>query len=790
MGKLVILKLGTGNFEQGFPVIMQIGDENTRPCVEITGELPPNIEIPRRYHRWQTIYHNLKFSTRPIGLPKQAKSVVSIGECQKAAEELKTELNSWLQSELFRPIREKWLEKLIPEDKVRVLLQTKDLRLQKLPWHLWDLLERYPNAEIALSALSYEQVVHFSPNIPAVKILAILGNSEGIDTHSDRVQLQKLPNADITFLVEPERQDLNEQLWEQPWQILFFAGHSSSLETGETGLISINQTDNLTVSQLKYALKKAVERGLQLAIFNSCDGLGLAREFADLQIPQMIVMREPVPDKVAQEFLKHFLAAFARGESLYMAVREARERLQGLENHFPCATWLPVIYQNPAQIPLNWQELIGAKSPSFLNSSQQSTQQPVKRRFALSLALLTSVIVTGLVMGVRYLGGLQPLELAAFDQLMRSRPQEQPDSRILVVHITEEDVQAQAQDKRRGSLSDESLSKLLAKISQYQPQAIGLDIYRDYSVDKEYPQLGKLMQQNQNFFAVCQVSNPQTETAGVKPPPEISKDNLGFSDIILDADNVVRRHLLSLTPPPSSFCAAPYALNVQLALRYLSAKGIQLQFNPDDDSWQLGKLRFKPIETHTGGYQGIDALGHQILLNYRYSPTPEAVAANVTLKQALSGQLNANAVKNRIILIGTTAESFRDYSLTPYRNSQGKQQEIPGVFLQAQMVSQILSAVLDERPILATWSLLDEIIWVWLWSIGASLIAVYLKQFIYFILGITTLSVCLYFICFSLLIICGYWVPLIPTFIVLLCSSASIAFFVKSYTAKQKLLNQ
>jgi hypothetical protein len=36
-----------------------------------------------------------------------------------------------------------------------------------------------------------------------------------------------------------------------------------------------------------------------------------------LQIPQAIVMREPVPDKVAQEFLKHFLKAFSRGKSLY-----------------------------------------------------------------------------------------------------------------------------------------------------------------------------------------------------------------------------------------------------------------------------------------------------------------------------------------------------------------------------------------------------------------------------------------------------------------------------------------
>ena len=115
----------------------------------------------------------------------------------------------------------------------------------------------------------------------------------------------------------------------------------------------------LTIKELKYALTKAIERGLQLAIFNSCDGLGLARELADLHIPQMIVMKEPVPDKVAQEFLKYFLTAFSGGESLYTAVRKARERLEGLEDEFPYATWLPVLFQNSAEIGMSWRKLSG-----------------------------------------------------------------------------------------------------------------------------------------------------------------------------------------------------------------------------------------------------------------------------------------------------------------------------------------------------------------------------------------------------------------------------------------------
>ncbi|WP_226889105.1 hypothetical protein [Nostoc sp. MG11] len=36
-------------------------------------------------------------------------------------------------------------------------------------------------------------------------------------------------------------------------------------------------------------------------------------------------------------------------------------------------------------------------------------------------------------------GGLQTWELQAFDQLMRSRPQEKQDSRLLIVTVTEDD---------------------------------------------------------------------------------------------------------------------------------------------------------------------------------------------------------------------------------------------------------------------------------------------------------------------------------------------------------------
>ncbi|BAZ10258.1 adenylate cyclase [Calothrix sp. NIES-4071] len=779
MGKLVILKLGEGNFEQGFHVTLQIGDENVRPVVEITGELPPEPDIKRYYHQWQSIYRSLNLPGRPIGIPKQTIQTPTIEDCQKAAQELNARFNSWLASESFRRIREKWLEKLLPEDNIRVLLQTQDLWLKKLPWHLWDLLERYPKAEVALSTPGYEQVSRSLPESYSVKVLAILGNSEGIDTKTDRKILEELPLTDTTFLVEPECKDLTNQLWEQNWQILFFAGHSSSQESGDTGKIFINQTESLTISQLKYALKKAVERGLQLAIFNSCDGLGLAREFADLQIPQIIVMREPVPDKVAQEFLKYFLEAMIRGELLYLAVREARERLQGLENKFPCASWLPIICQNPADIPFTWHSLIKTSDIPIL-------EKPVKRvknLVGLSLMLFISLATTGLVIGVRYLGVLQPLELGAFDLLLRSRPTEKPDSRILVITATEEDVQSQRQEEQRGSWSDKALSEVLEKVLLLQPQAIGIDVYRDYSVSKNYPQLAKRLRESEKIIAVCQVNDSQKAKTGVAPPKEVPLDRLGFSNTLNDTDNIVRRHYLALTPPPSSPCLSSYSLSVQLALRYLYSKGVKLEFTTDG-AWQLGKLKINPLEAHAGGYQGINALGHQILLNYRASPTLEDIAPRITLNSVLAGKLNAAAVKDRIVIIGTTAETFPDYWLTPYKDSETHSQEIPGVILQAQMVSQLISAALDGRPLLSTWSIGSETIWIWFWSTIGCVLVYFQRKPTYFLLGVGSCIIFLYASCFVLLVLFSYWVPLVPTVLGLASSAIGVLIFSKS------LLNQ
>lgn len=358
-GKRVVLIIGDGDFDRGFSVTLQIGEDGALPSAGISGRLTSNPQICHDYQRWQSNYAKLGTHFRAMKRRETQVKNVSIGEeCRITALMLEQSLNSWLNSEPFRLIRETLSEELMRDDEVRVIIQTEDNLLRRLPWHLWDWFERYRKAEVALGTSNYRRIERSTPLRNQIRILAVLGDSRGINTETDRRLLENLPDTEVALLVEPTRRQLHEYLWDElGWDILCFAGHSESQPDGESGLIYLNDDESLTIEQLKNALSNSIERGLKMAIFNSCDGLGLARRLALMHIPQMIVMREPVPDRVAQEFLQNFLMAFAGGKSLYASAREAREMLQTLEDEFPCATWLPVVCQNPSEVSWTWQEM-------------------------------------------------------------------------------------------------------------------------------------------------------------------------------------------------------------------------------------------------------------------------------------------------------------------------------------------------------------------------------------------------------------------------------------------------
>ncbi len=726
MAKLAILSFGEGNFTQGFNVTLQISEEQKAAERVVIAKLPPNPDLPQYYAQWRSLYEQLRKNFR-LSAPKAQVTNFSMLDCDRAALQVKTHLNLWLQSESFRPIREAILQQFTLQEEVRIVLQTEDLSLRQLPWSQWDVVDQHLlNAEIALSNSAFEQPQSLHSTSDRIRILAILGNSEGIETEKDRQALERLPDAEITFLVEPSRQQLNDALWESAYDILFFAGHSLSHETGITGTISINLTEMLPIQELRKALQTAVRNGLKLAIFNSCDGLGLAYALADLQIPQTIVMREPVPDYIAQSFLQYFLKAFSSGQSLYLSVRHARERLQGLEDQIPCASWLPVIYQNPTAIPPTWQ--------SFPTPKPSQPSKLKKRSFV--NALFVSFAIAATFAGTRTFGFLQTSEAQVFDQMMQRRPDEGADPRLVLITIDDEDLKIQPD--RKGSLSDSALVQLLEKLAPQQPRAIGLDIYRDFAIMPNLKQRFDQIQRQVNFIAVCKMRDPTLPAADtVSPPPEVPISHIGFSDFLEDVDGILRQQLVWTTPDVADPCSTPYAFSTQLAFQYLAMEKILPKF-PSEQTMQLKDATFTP----------------QMLLNYR---STARIAAEVPLREILQGKINASIVKDRIVIIGVKA-SGTDSWQTPY--GVGGASRMPGMVVQAHMVSQMVNAVLEHRPLLKTLPRLLEIAAIIGIALLSGMIAWRVQSQIY--LGIALIAVFIGLYVLGLwLLIQGFWLPIL-----------------------------
>ncbi|WP_017307009.1 CHASE2 domain-containing protein [Spirulina subsalsa] len=759
MGRLITLKLDGNLEEQGFRVTLEVGEEQQRPQVERVGFLPGDSQLAQLIDQhWLEKYRPLG---APYGRKLKAKTIDyggSIQEkrvaCQESGQSLRDRLNQWLQSPSFLPISQELLVAFRQDQPLRFLLRTDDPHLQKLPWHLWQVLAQYCPTEPLFSPLSLTSSPPSPPQPRSkLKILVILGHREGINTDIDYDIIQSLPNVDPLFLVEPRRSAINDQLWEQSWDIIFFAGHSETERDTGTGKIYINPRESLTIDELWYGLKTAVNQGLQLAIFNSCDGLGLARRLNDLSIPQMVVMRELVPDQVAHEFLKYFLAAFSEGRRFEQAVQVARERLQGLESEFPCASWLPIVYQNPGVDSLTWDKLL--RTPSV-------SKPPLWRWQWVGVSLLC----TALVMGVRATGVLQGWEWAAYDHLLVQRPVEAGDSRLLLVGVTEGDL-----NQYGNPLPDDILSQVLSKLSAHQPRVMGLNIYRDQPVATGYEALVTEFKQQDNLITSCALGDEYGNEA-IAPPPHSPPKQVGYNDLEWDGKhNVIRRILLERSAPiiaDYSPCSSNFSFAFQIVQEYLTPQNLEFSLN-SENHWQVGNLVLQPLGSHSGGYQNHDPQGYQLLINYR--ATPE-LAQSISVQQLLAGSFQPDWIRDRIVLIGVIASSSRDENQTPYGNMRS-------LHIQAHLVSSLISAVLDKRPLLWALPFWGDVIWVGFWSILGTGLMVYKKhykmsQFAYGLTLSLTLGV-IYGLSWGILVIGGGWLPLIPAILGYLTSGMIIA---------------
>ncbi|MGF1492927.1 MAG: CHASE2 domain-containing protein [Microcoleaceae cyanobacterium] len=381
--------------------------------------------------------------------------------------------------------------------------------------------------------------------------------------------------------------------------------------------------------------------------------------------------------------------------------------------------------------------------------------------------LLGLILIT---LGIRSVAGFQPLEVWYFDWMMRSRqnlglnPQDRTDSRLLIVAITEADIGL----IERYPVSDGILAQALTTLLDLEPEIIGLDLYRDIPYEPGHQDLQKILQTQDNVVVIKTLGDE--EIPPIPAPETVPPEQIGFNDLLLDPDGVVRRNLLFA----GTETGISYSFSLRLALQYLAQRGIEPENDPANPNYIiLGQAEFLPLKRTSGGYQRIDAEGYQILLDYRL---PTKIAPTISLSQVLRGEINPRWVKDKIVLIGTTAPSGKDYFLTPFSPAQERNFKMPGVIIHGQMVSQILDAVDGSRPPFRFWPGGLEILWIIAWGgIGATL-AWCARRPITLVFGNPALLAILASFSF-LFFLNRYWVPtMAPGFALVVTSGIGMAY--------------
>ncbi|MEY2979259.1 MAG: hypothetical protein RLZZ435_3398, partial [Cyanobacteriota bacterium] len=363
-----------------------------------------------------------------------------------------------------------------------------------------------------------------------------------------------------------------------------------------------------------------------------------------------------------------------------------------------------------------------------------------------------------LILGLRFLGAFQFLEWRSFDLFLRYRPPEPTDERILLVGIDE----ASIDQIGKYPIPDRDLAQLLKKIIEYQPRVIGLDLIRDLEHPPGSSELQALFKTTDYLIGAKKGLNPP-----VDGPPTIPPERIGLIDAWLDLDGQQRRVLLGAQTEDGFHLS----LSALVAQEYLKADDILLNNGfKDPRAFRFNQTEIPRLTENLGGYIrliDVDAT-IQTILNPRGG---KQAFHFVTMQALLNDQVDPTWIRDRVILIGSSAASIPDYSkisATSVINTTDKW--VYGLEVQGHAVSQILSAVLNDRPFIRSWSEIWDYLWILGWGItGLRLAACPYSP--YQNLGRWLgLSFGLGGICYLLFLV-GFWIPFVPSLLVLTLNS-------------------
>ncbi|MEM6501523.1 MAG: adenylate/guanylate cyclase domain-containing protein [Cyanobacteria bacterium P01_C01_bin.89] len=409
---------------------------------------------------------------------------------------------------------------------------------------------------------------------------------------------------------------------------------------------------------------------------------------------------------------------------------------------------------------------LGSRFRTQIPRGRSPKERPTLR--TLQVAALVGIIIVAL----RTLGLLQGLELGAFDNMVEALPLAPPDDRVVIVEFSETDLQRFQQ----WPLTDRTLAELLRTIQSGNPRTVGLDIVRDFAVPPGKRQLDDVFQTMPNLVGIRSVTWGKEDSRIEAPPLLLEQGQVAASDLLLDDDLRVRRGLLSLVDERGELW---FGLGARLALDYLAADDIYLEPIAEKQGvYRLGEGLFKELHRTVGSYINLYTAGYQVLLRYRGlgcadpQMTPGCRFRRIRATELLRGEVDPSVLRDRLVLIGVTADSLKDTYATPYRIDGQRAESVPGVEIHATIASQVLSTAIDGESSLKTWSDSLEVGWILLWALVGGVTIGKLKRLDLSVLSLLGLSTLLVGISYGSLVI-GFWIPLVPPLMAFLGGSVA-----------------
>jgi CHASE2 domain-containing sensor protein len=348
--------------------------------LQITAQLAYPESLTQLYQAWQQSY--LNFYTTSLRARVQGSGGIAAptvdwrAQLVQAEARLLSEFYFWLSSAELLGIRSQIAQAAsaaggdsgsMKRDAIDVCLTCEPLELARFPWEAWEIGTEFGvsrDIRMARTPANLRETAVPRKSRGKLQVLAILGDDTGLNFQADRQALKSLEKvAQIEFVgwqAGRDSQHLKEEIAAaiadaHGWDILFFAGHSN--ETALTGgELTIAPGVSILIQEIAPQLMQARDLGLQFAIFNSCNGLSIANSLIDLGLSQVAIMREPIHNRVAQEFLLQFMQHLTDGQDAHESMIAACQFLKGERSlTYPSANLIPSLFHHPEAKPFQIQ---------------------------------------------------------------------------------------------------------------------------------------------------------------------------------------------------------------------------------------------------------------------------------------------------------------------------------------------------------------------------------------------------------------------------------------------------